>query len=146
MSELGSGLIPHERTLDGVLGIEVLERGEDFVHGRIKVEDRIRQPYGIVHGGAMLSLAESITSIATAYAVHEQGNIAMGQEINCSFVRPISSGHVNALARARRQGRSTWTWDVEITDDEGRLCALIRATIAVRKARGDVTKFGPDKA
>jgi uncharacterized protein (TIGR00369 family) len=58
----------------------------------------------------------------------------MGQEINASFMRPIGSGHVNATARVRRRGRTAWNWEVEITDDEGRLCALLRATIAVRDA------------
>jgi uncharacterized protein (TIGR00369 family) len=62
------------------------------------------------------------------------GKIAMGQEINASFMRPISQGHVNALARIRRRGRTAWNWEVEITDDDGRLCALLRATIAVRDA------------
>ena len=62
------------------------------------------------------------------------GKIAMGQEINASFMRPISAGHVNALARVRRRGRTAWNWEVEITDDDGRLCALLRATIAVRDA------------
>ena len=145
MSELGSGLIPSERTLDGSLGIEYLEHGEDFIKGRMKVEDRIRQPYGIVHGGAILALAESITSAATAHAVIGEGNVAMGQEINCSYMRPITTGHVNASARARRRGRNTWNWEVEITDDEGRLCALIRVMIAVREARGDVAKFSLPK-
>lgn len=146
MSELGSGLIPSERTLDGSLGIEYLDRGEDFINGRIRVEDRVRQPYGIVHGGAMLSLAESLTSAATAYAVLPEGKIAMGQEINCSFMRPISDGHVNAAAKARRRGRSAWNWEVEISDDEGRLCALVRVTIAVREARGEVAKFAPESS
>jgi len=93
----------------------------------------------------MLSLAESLTSAATAHAVIGDGMIAMGQEINCSFMRMIASGHVNATARARRRGRSAWNWEVEITDDEGRLCALIRATIAVREARGDVARFTTDQ-
>jgi 1,4-dihydroxy-2-naphthoyl-CoA hydrolase len=145
MSELGSGLIPSDRTLDGTLGVEYLEHGEDFINGRIAVEDRVRQPYGIVHGGAILSLAESLTSAATAYAVIEEGRIAMGQEINCSFMRPIASGHVNAAAKARRRGRTAWNWEVEITDDEGRLCALIGVTVAVREARGDVAKFDPKR-
>jgi 1,4-dihydroxy-2-naphthoyl-CoA hydrolase len=145
MSELGSGLIPSERTLDGTLGVEYLEHGEDFINGRIAVEDRVRQPYGIVHGGAIVSLAESLASAATAHAVLPKGNIAMGQEINCSFMRPIASGHINAAARARRRGRTAWNWEVEITDDDGRLCALIRATVAVREARGEVTKLPTDR-
>jgi 1,4-dihydroxy-2-naphthoyl-CoA hydrolase len=123
-----------EQTLDGTLGVEVLEVTEDVIRGRMPVEDRIRQPYGIVHGGAMSAIAESLTSLGTARGVFAEGKIAMGQEINASFMRPISHGHVNALARVRRRGRTAWNWEVEITDDEGRLCALLRATIAVRDA------------
>jgi 1,4-dihydroxy-2-naphthoyl-CoA hydrolase len=135
VNELPGQLLPVERTLIGTLGIEVIEVTDDVIRGRIPVEDRIRQPYGIVHGGAMSTIAESLTSMGTAQGVLAEGKIAMGQEINASFMRPISSGHVNALARVRRRGRTAWNWDVEITDDEGRLCALLRATIAVRDAR-----------
>jgi 1,4-dihydroxy-2-naphthoyl-CoA hydrolase len=132
MSDLPATILPFERTLDGTLGTEILEVGEDFVRGRIVVADRIRQAYGIVHGGVMSSLAESLTSMGTARGVMADGKVAMGQEINASFMRPISSGHVNARARVRRKGRTTWNWEVEITDDDGRLCALLRTTIAVR--------------
>jgi uncharacterized protein (TIGR00369 family) len=82
----------------------------------------------------MSAIAESLTSMGTARGVYAHGRIAMGQEINASIMRPISQGHVNALARVRRRGRTAWNWEVEITDDDGRLCALLRATIAVRDA------------
>jgi 1,4-dihydroxy-2-naphthoyl-CoA hydrolase len=135
LSKPPASILRLEQTLDGTLGVEVVEVTDDVVRGRMPVEDRIRQPYGIVHGGAMSAIAESLTSLGTAQGVLAQGKIALGQEINASFMRPISSGHVNALARVRRRGRTAWNWEVEITDDEGRLCALLRATIAVRDAR-----------
>jgi 1,4-dihydroxy-2-naphthoyl-CoA hydrolase len=134
MSDLPGGILPPAETLDGTLGVEVVEVTDDVIRGRMPVEDRIRQPYGIVHGGAMSAIAESLTSLGTARGVLADGKIAMGQEINASFMRPIGSGHVNALARVRRRGRTAWNWEVEITDDDGRLCALLRATIAVRDA------------
>ena len=134
MSDVPPLVISEEDSLNGTLGIEFVEVTDDVVRGRMPVADRIRQPYGIVHGGAMSTIAESITSLGTARGVYQDGKIAMGQEINASFMRPISAGHVNALARVRRRGRTAWNWDVEITDDEGRLCALLRATIAVRDA------------
>jgi 1,4-dihydroxy-2-naphthoyl-CoA hydrolase len=140
VSGLGESVLPLDQTLDGTLGIEVLEHTGDVVKGRLPVENRVRQPYGIVHGGAMLSLAESLTSMATAVGVMDQNMVAMGQEINASFMRPISAGYVNASARVRRRGRSAWVWEVEITDDADKLCSLIRATIAVRPARGEVAK------
>jgi 1,4-dihydroxy-2-naphthoyl-CoA hydrolase len=134
MSDLPGEILPPAETLDGTLGVEVVEVTDDVIRGRMAVEDRIRQPYGIVHGGAMSAIAESLTSLGTARGVLADGKIAMGQEINASFMRPIGSGHVNALARVRRRGRTAWNWEVEITDDDGRLCALLRATIAVRDA------------
>jgi 1,4-dihydroxy-2-naphthoyl-CoA hydrolase len=134
MRDLPGEILPPAQTLDGTLGVEVVEVTDDVIRGRMPVEDRIRQPYGIVHGGAMSAIAESLTSLGTARGVLTDGKIAMGQEINASFMRPIGSGHVNALARVRRRGRTAWNWEVEITDDDGRLCALLRATIAVRDA------------
>jgi 1,4-dihydroxy-2-naphthoyl-CoA hydrolase len=136
VSELRGRVLPLERTLDGVLGIEITERGDDFVRGRMPITDATRQPYGIVHGGAILAIAESFASIGTALGVAEDGKIALGQEINASYMRPLREGHVNALARARRKGRTAWNWEVEITDDDGRLCTLVRLTIAVREPRG----------
>ena len=124
--------LPPERTMMGTLGI-VTEAGDDgVVRGRIPVTDRILQPYGLVHGGALLTLAETLASHGTWVGVRDEGKLALGQEINASLLRPITSGNVNGAATARRRGRTAWVWDVEITDDEGRLCALIRATIAVR--------------
>jgi 1,4-dihydroxy-2-naphthoyl-CoA hydrolase len=128
-------IVPLEQTLDGVLGVEILEVTDQIVRGRLPVENRVRQPYGIVHGGAIVAIGESLTSLGTARGVYPEGKIAMGQEVNASFMRPIPSGHVNALARVRRKGRTAWNWEVEITDDDGRLCALLRFTIAVREPR-----------
>ena len=135
MSDLPAQILPVEHTMDGTLGVEILEVTDDLIRGRMPVVDRIRQPYGIVHGGAMSAIAESLTSMGTARGVLAEGKIALGQEINASFMRPIRDGHVNAVARVRRRGRTAWNWEVEITDDGGRLCALLRATIAVRDAR-----------
>jgi 1,4-dihydroxy-2-naphthoyl-CoA hydrolase len=132
VNELPSAILPIERTLDGTIGVELAEVGDDVVRGGLKVEDRIRQPYGIVHGGAITALAESLTSLGTARGVIKDGKVAMGQEINASFMRPLTAGHVNALCRVRRKGRTAWNWEIEISDDDGRLCALLRTTIAVR--------------
>jgi uncharacterized protein (TIGR00369 family) len=80
----------------------------------------------------MLTLAETLASHGTWIGVKDEGNLAMGQEINASLLRPITGGNVNGLATPRRRGRTAWVWEIEITDDDGRLCALVRATIAVR--------------
>jgi 1,4-dihydroxy-2-naphthoyl-CoA hydrolase len=126
------GILPHERTLNGVLGIEITDHGDDFVRGRMLIEDRVRQPYGIVHGGALMAIAETLASFGTAVGVASNSDIALGQEINGSYMRPFREGNVNALARVRRKGRTAWNWEVELTDDDGRLCTLVRLTIAVR--------------
>jgi uncharacterized protein (TIGR00369 family) len=128
--------LPPERTMIGALGIETEAEQDGVVRGRIPVTDRVLQPYGIVHGGAMLALAETLASHGTWVGVKDDGMLALGQEINASLLRPISSGHVNGTARARRKGRTAWVWEIEITDDDGRLCALVRATIAVRPPSG----------
>jgi uncharacterized protein (TIGR00369 family) len=118
-----------------LIGTEYLEFNPDDARARIKVEQHHRQPFGIVHGGVYASLAESICSAATYRAVADEGMVAMGQSNSTTFLRPITDGHVNAAARTRQRGRTTWVWDVELSDDEGRVCALVRMTIAVRPRR-----------
>jgi 1,4-dihydroxy-2-naphthoyl-CoA hydrolase len=128
--------VPLEQTLDGVLGIETLSVGEDVATSRLAITDAARQPYGLVHGGVYAAMAESLASIATAMAVYNDGNIAVGLSNNTSFMRPATQGHVHATATRRHKGRTTWIWDVDLTDDDGRLCATTRVTIAVRPRPG----------
>lgn len=114
------------------LGIELLDEGPEVARARMPVTGRIMQPYGIVHGGAIAALAETVTSWATMQAVRADGMLAMGQANDTSFLRPISKGFVHAVARRKHHGRTTWVWEVEVTDDDERLCALVRMTIAIR--------------
>jgi 1,4-dihydroxy-2-naphthoyl-CoA hydrolase len=118
--------------LSRLIGVEYLELSAERARGRLEVTDDVRQPGGIVHGGAYAALAESICSRATYEAVRDEGMVAMGQANQASFLRPITTGAAHAVATARHRGRTTWIWDCEITDDDGRLCALVRMTIAVR--------------
>jgi len=117
------------------IGTEWIDFDPDNARARIAVEPRHLQPYGIVHGGVYATLAESICSAATAIAVREDGMVAMGQANDTTFLRPIGEGTITATARTRHRGRTTWIWDVEMADDEGRVCALSRMTIAVRPQR-----------
>jgi 1,4-dihydroxy-2-naphthoyl-CoA hydrolase len=119
----------------GFIGTEWIDLDPDAARARIKVEDHHLQPFGVVHGGVYAALAESLCSAATYEAVRENDEVALGMANSTTFLRPISKGHVNALARARQRGRTTWIWDVELTDDEDRPCALVRMTIAVRPRR-----------
>ena len=125
-----------ERTLDGVLGFELLESGPELARGRFSAEDRVRQPYGLVHGGALAALAESLASRATAEAVAADGMVAVGLSNHTSFLRPVTEGAVHGEARRRHAGRTTWLWEVDFADDRGRLCAVSRVTLAVRRAPG----------
>ena len=119
-------------TLEGTLGFELLEVGDELARGRVEVRDRLKQPMGLVHGGVFASMAESLASVATFAGVYEDGMAAMGMSNNTTFMRPITEGTVHGEARRRHRGRTTWVWDVDISDDDGRLCASSRVTIAVR--------------
>jgi 1,4-dihydroxy-2-naphthoyl-CoA hydrolase len=128
-------LLPLDNTLDGVLGFEFVEAGPERVRGRVAVEDRVRQPLGLVHGGVYAALAESLCSAATYQAVAPDGMVAVGLSNHTSFLRPVTGGTVHADGRRRHGGRTTWVWEVEFTDDAQKLCALSRVTLAVRPAR-----------
>jgi 1,4-dihydroxy-2-naphthoyl-CoA hydrolase len=123
---------PVAGTLDDILGFEFLHADEQSVRGRFTVEDRVRQPFGIVHGGAYAALGETLASMATYLTVKDDGDIAMGQSNHTHFLRPVSEGTIAAEGRRLHRGRTTWVWDVDFTDEQGRLCATTRVTIAVR--------------
>jgi 1,4-dihydroxy-2-naphthoyl-CoA hydrolase len=91
----------------------------------------VQQPMGLVHGGAYAALAESLVSFTTYQAVND-GSIAVGQSNYTTFLRPVTSGHVHAEGRPLHKGRTSWVWDVDFTDDEGRRCATTRVILAVR--------------
>ncbi|MDQ6744734.1 MAG: PaaI family thioesterase [Actinomycetota bacterium] len=117
---------------DGLLGVELLEVGDELARARLPVREELKQPAGLVHGGVYASIAESLASVATALAVLGEGSVAMGLANQTSFLHPITAGTIHAEARRRHRGRTTWIWDVEVTDDQGRVCVLTRMTIAVR--------------
>jgi 1,4-dihydroxy-2-naphthoyl-CoA hydrolase len=119
---------------DGLYGLELLTLSDEEATAQVRVRDELKQPAGLVHGGVFASIAESITSLATWLAVQEEGLSAQGLSNQTSFLRPILDGTVHAVARRRHRGRTTWVWEVEISDDRQRLCALVRMTIAVRAA------------
>lgn len=115
-----------------LIGIEWVSADPDEARARVEVREELLQPFGIVHGGVMSSVVESICSYATAGAVYDDGMAAMGQSINVSFMRPVSEGSIEVIARARHRGRTTWVWEAEVRDSQDRVCALSQMTIAVR--------------
>jgi 1,4-dihydroxy-2-naphthoyl-CoA hydrolase len=125
-------VIPFDRCFDALYGLEMLEADDEIVRAQVAVRDAIKQPMGLVHGGVYAAIAESIASTGTWLGVSQLGKTVQGLSNQTSFLRPITQGTVHATARRRHRGRTTWVWEVEITDDEGRLCALVRMTIAVR--------------
>jgi uncharacterized protein (TIGR00369 family) len=118
---------------DRLYGLEITELADDRAAGRVVVRDELKQPFGLVHGGVYASIAESIASIATGVAAGREGKFAMGLSNQTSFLRPITQGTINAVAVRKHAGRSTWVWEVEMSDDQGRLCVLSRMTVAVRE-------------
>jgi uncharacterized protein (TIGR00369 family) len=114
-----------ERGFDAVYGLEITERTEDTVSGKVIVGEEHKQLAGLVHGGVYASIAESLASLGTAVAVMPGGKFATGMSNQTSFLRPT----------VKHRGRTTWVWEVEMTDDDGRLCVLTRMTIAVREPR-----------
>ena len=123
------GLLSH---FDGLLGTEWLDDDPEHARVRVTMRDELRQPAGLLHGGVMSSLVESVCSRATALSVMGDGMMAMGQSISVNFIRPVTEGHAEVHAKARHRGRTTWVWDAEVLDANERLCALAQMTIAVR--------------
>ena len=117
---------------DGLYGLELIELSDEVARGRVIVRDELKQPAGLVHGGVYAAIAEALASFGTAVAVVGEGKLPMGLSNQTSFLRPITGGTIEAAARRRHRGRTTWVWEVEILDDQQRLCVLSRVTIAVR--------------
>ncbi len=117
---------------NGLIGLEVTQLTDQVASGRVVVRDELKQPQGLVHGGVYASIAESLASFATAIAVSPEGKIATGLSNQTSFLRPITKGAIHAEAVRKHRGRTTWVWEVEMSDDEGKLCVLTRMTVAVR--------------
>jgi len=120
----------HENTAVGHLGIEFLEVGDDFIRARVPVDTRTRQPYGLLHGGVSVVLAETLGSCGAAYAA-PQGHRAVGLDINANHLRGATSGWVTGTARPVHVGRTTQVWQIDLQDEQGRLTCVSRITMAV---------------
>ncbi len=125
----------YESPFDDHYGLEIDEATDELLRAHVPVSRHVKQPVGLVHGGVYASIAEALASVGTNVGVLQEGSIGLGMSNHSSFLRPISEGTIHAVARRIHRGRTTWTWDVEMTDDAGRLCATSRVTIAVRPRR-----------
>lgn len=129
------------RGFDALYGLELLDWSDAEASAQVPVRDELKQPAGLVHGGVYAAVAESLASMATALAVAEEGNTAVGLSNSTSFLRPITAGTVHAHATRLHRGRTTWVWDVRFSDDADRTCAVTRMTIAVRPAPGALERL-----
>jgi len=120
-------------TLISHVGIEFVEIGDDFLRARMPVDQRTRQPMGILHGGASVVLAETLGSAASNLAINRDEYYAVGLEINANHVRSVASGYVIGTARPLHLGKSTQVWEMQIRDEEENLVCVSRMTNVVLK-------------
>lgn len=116
------------------LGIEILELGDDFIRGRVPVDHRTKQPFGLLHGGVSVVLAETLGSIGAYYASPE-GHHAVGLDINANHLRSATSGWVTGTARPVHVGRTTQVWQIDMVNDAGELTCVSRLTMAILAPR-----------
>lgn len=117
---------------DALYGLELIECGEAVVRARVEVHDELRQSGGQVHGGVYGAIADALAARGTSGAVSSQGMLAIGLTNHVNVLCPITAGAMHATARRRHRGRTTWVWEVEISDDAGQICVAARVTVAVR--------------
>ena len=116
------------------LGIEFTEVGDDYLVARVPVDERTRQPFGLLHGGVSVVLAETLGSIGAYYASPE-GHHAVGLDINANHLRSATSGWVTGTARPVHVGRTTHVWQIELANDAGELTCVSRLTMAILAPR-----------
>jgi 1,4-dihydroxy-2-naphthoyl-CoA hydrolase len=122
-----------QNALPGHIGIEVTEIGDEYVCGKMPVDYRTHQPYGILHGGASVVLAESLGSIGATLSVDLSQYQCVGLDINANHIRSVKSGYVYGKAVPLHIGKSTHVWEIKITDEEGKLVCISRITMAIVK-------------
>lgn len=120
-------------TMSAHLGIEFTEMGENFLKARMPVDDRTRQPYGLLHGGASATLAETLGSVASAYVIDMEQYYCVGLEINANHIRPAREGYVYGTVTPLHLGRTTHVWDIRIHDAKEKLVCVSRLTVAILK-------------
>lgn len=112
------------------LGIEFVEIGDDFLTARVPVDERTRQPYGLLHGGVSVVLAETLGSLGAAMSSPE-GTRAVGLDINANHLRAATSGWVTGTARPIHRGRTTHVWQIELHNEAGEMTCISRITMAI---------------
>lgn len=121
------------KTMAGFLGMEWVELGDDYLVMRMPVDDRTKQPYGLLHGGASCALAETVGSLASHFVIDPDKFICVGLEINANHVRSATKGYVVATCTPLHIGRTTHVWDIKIHDERKKLVCISRLTVAILK-------------
>jgi 1,4-dihydroxy-2-naphthoyl-CoA hydrolase len=121
------------KTMGTFLDMAFEELGADYLTMSMPVDDRTKQPYGLLHGGASCALAETVGSIASALVIDTEKQICVGLEINANHLRAVRNGKVFAKAQRIHLGSSTHVWDIKITDDNKKLVCVSRLTVAILK-------------
>ncbi|MBD3640252.1 MAG: hotdog fold thioesterase [Marinobacter sp.] len=124
------------KTAVGHMGIEYLEVGDNYVKGRMPVDERTVQPFGILHGGASVVLAETLGSMAANCCLKDPETVAVGLDINANHIRPVSKGWVYGTATALHIGSATQVWEICIENEQGKTTCISRLTMAVTKRPG----------
>jgi len=133
--DLPEPLIPLERTFEGFLDLDWLELTDELARARFTVRDELKQPLGLLHGGIYSAVAETLASVATVAAVWKDGYVGSGLSNRASFLRPVTAGTLEAVCRLRGETEDRhWVWGTDFVDEEGRSCALVDVTVAVRPA------------
>lgn len=122
-----------KNTLGEQLGMEFTEIGEDYIKATMPVDHRTKQPYGLLHGGASVALAETLGSVGSALVVDPSKFNCVGLEINANHLRSVRDGFVTGIAKPIHIGASTHVWDIRITDQRDKLVCISRLTVAVIK-------------
>ena len=124
-------LLSNTQTLINTLEIEILEASPDKVVATMPVQPKVHQPFGLLHGGASVALAETIASIGAFLSVADQGMVAVGLEINANHLRGVRDGIVTTTATPIHKGRTTQVWSIEIKNEEGKMVCISRCTLAI---------------
>jgi 1,4-dihydroxy-2-naphthoyl-CoA hydrolase len=127
------------KSLPGYLGIIITEVGGDFLRATMPVNAHTHQPFGLLHGGASVALAETLGSIGSMMCIDTEKFMAVGQEINANHIRGMASGLVTATARPWHLGRTSHVWHIELRDESDKLVCVSRLTIAVVERRDQKT-------
>lgn len=125
-------------TMGQHLAMEWVEMGDNFLKMKMPVDERTKQPYGLLHGGASCALAETVGSIASALVIDPARNICVGLEINANHIRSARDGFVTATCTPLHLGSSTHVWDIKIHDELQKLVCVSRLTVAILRNPGNL--------